>query len=373
MTRIPRPSDDCSSSSRREFLSTSVVGLAGVTLAGALGNLASAETAPSALAGSSQDWSKVHGFNYQPSYGTSGLELWQKFDAATIAIELDRGKRYFPHMNALRWWQSWDAFSRDPERYARNFDTTLTLAQKRGCLVMPVLFNRWHDAPLDYGGIYIDHFLPDVSWIQNPSMSTMFDSYLERIVGKHKDDPRILAWDICNEPYSYNKSPDQFPQVADAETAWLQKIYKDCKALAGRTPITVGIWAGVEPERVNSISDVLSIHPYWIPQLHQPKADYEQGLDAYVSYARKVNKPLIATECCWGSLDDSVRTEIIRYTLTQLRSRGIGYLVYVLHHSLVADCHRAEFGPLGLSGAGNLSFIEADGSLRPGHGVFNDF
>ena len=49
----------------------------------------------------------IKGFNYQPSYGSSGLELWRGFDAETIALELSGGKKYFPQMNALRWWLSW--------------------------------------------------------------------------------------------------------------------------------------------------------------------------------------------------------------------------------------------------------------------------
>ena len=35
------------------------------------------------------------------------------------------------------------------------------------------------------------------------------------------------------------------------------------------------------------------------------------------------------------------------------------------------SAHRPEDGPLGK--AGYMAFIEADGSLRPGHGVFNEF
>jgi len=315
------------------------------------------------------DWSKIRGFNYQPSYGSSGFELWQKFDQAVIDRELGLGKKYFPGMNAIRLWLSWDSFLRDPKRFARNFDTSLGIAAKYGLTVMPVLFNRWHDAVLDYGGIYLDHFLPKVSWVQRPGM---FDRYLEVIVGGHKDDSRILAWDLCNEPYSYSCPRESIPQIVQAETAWLQGLYDKCKALGAKSPITVGIHPGVPLEIINPMSDLLSIHPYWIHNAAQAnKEGYERKLDAEVAYARKVGKPILATECCWGDLDDKVRVESIRYTLTQLKQRGIGWLVYLLHHSLIADAHRPEFGPVG--GPGNLAFIEADGSLRPGHEVFNEF
>jgi hypothetical protein len=314
-------------------------------------------------------WSAVRGFNYQPSYGTTGLELWLKFDAATIEAELSRGKTFFPAMNALRWWQSRDAFLRDPDRYAKNFDTTLDLAAKVGCRVIPCLFNRWHDTVLDYGGIYLDHFVPQASWVQTPGM---FDAFLGVLVGRHKDDPRILAWDLCNEPFYYTFGGAQIGELAQNETAWLMGLRDRCKTLGARAPITVGCHTVMPLERIEPVCDLLSIHPYFFSnRLGCTREAYEKGLDRQVEFALKAGKPLLATECCWGAIDDAVRVENIRYELSQCKRRNIGWLVYVLHHSLVADAHRPEFGAL--TDPGNLAFIEADGSLRPGHAVFNEF
>lgn len=359
--RNPAPFD------RRGFLAGSAAAIA----ASALSPAAAAEPATADWnVGCGRNWSQIRGFNYQPSYGSSGFELWQKFDAATIETELGRGKRYFPKINALRWWQSWDSFIRDPQRYADNFETTLRLADKFGLAVMPVLFNRWHDATLDYGGIYVDHFLPKISWVYRPNL---FDAYLDAIVGGHQDDRRILAWDLCNEPYAYGMPREKMPAgIVDAETAWLKGLHTKCKQLGAKAPITVGIHPGVPLELVEPICDLLSIHPYWIHSAKNPnKAAYEKKLDDDVAFARRVKKPLLSTECCWGSLDDAVRVESIRYTLAQLKQRQIGWLVYLLHHSLIADAHGPGYGPVG--GPENLSFIQPDGSLRPGHGVFNDF
>ena len=102
-----------------------------------------------------------------------------------------------------------------------------------------------------------------------------------------------------------------------------------------------------------------------------PPEKWEPLLDACVAFARGKGKPLLATETCWGALDDERRVEMIHYTLGQLKKRDIGWLAYVLHHSLIADAHRPEFGPVG--GPGNLAFIEANGTLRPGHEVFNNY
>lgn len=319
------------------------------------------------------DYSTIRGFNYQPSYGSSGLELWQNFDPAIINQELGRSKKYFPKMNAIRLMLSWDAFKRNPDRFSSNFDAALGIAAKHGLVVMPVLFNRWHDTVLDYGGIYIDHFLPRASWVQEENM---FLPYLEAVVGKHAADPRVFAWDICNEPFSYSCAQDEIPDIAKAEYTWLEETYNTCKQLGAQAPVTVGI-VGIHHgqgregnQQIEPISDILSIHPYWRPP--HDKTDHEKSLDECVAFAARVKKPLLATETCWGALDDEKRVEIIRYTLGELKKRGIGWLAYLLNHSLIADAHRPEFGPV-QPRVGNLSFIEADGSLRPGHEVFNEF
>lgn len=353
---------------RREALKRVAAAIAGAAACGVVGT--SAAEAAALLAMPDSKWSRIRGFNYQPSYGSSGFELWQNFDAATIETEVERGKRYFPKINALRWWQSPDGFKRDPKRYANNFETTLRIAEKFGLTVMPVLFNRWHDQTLDYGGVYIDHFLPMSSWVYNPSA---FDAYLETIVGGHKDDPRVLAWDLCNEPYAYGMPREKMlPDIVKSETAWLQGLHDKCKQLGAAAPITVGIHSGTPLEMVDPISDILSIHPYWVQS--SPGADkiaYEKSLDIAVAFALKAKKPLVATECCWGSFNDAVRVESIRYTLDQLKKRNIGWLAYLLHFSRIADAHGPESGPVG--SPENLSFIRADGSLRPGHEIFNEF
>jgi hypothetical protein len=324
------------------------------------------------------DWSAIRGFNYQPSYGMNGLEIWLRFDAQTIARELARGKRYFPHLNALRIWLAWDAFLLDPAGFVRKFDQFLDLVEAIGCRTMPVLFNRWQGHP-DFGAIQLDHFMPGSLIRQDQGIA----DYIERIVAPHKADPRILAWDLCNEPWMTQAArgglgDETPPAVEQAETCWLHEVRSQVKDCGATQPTTVARWSKHSMERFDALSDVLSIHSYYWPELSDGFAekipasyvDYIEEVDRCVAFAAKVSKPLIATECCWGTENDAVRAAVVQGTLSLFKSRRIGWMPHLLYHSRVADAHRSsEPYYSGLY----MAFIEADGSLRQGHAAFNDY
>jgi len=76
-----------------------------------------------------------------------------------------------------------------------------------------------------------------------------------------------------SEPYAYGMPREKMlPQIVESETAWLKMLHDRCKELGTRAPITVGIHPGVPLELVEPISDVLSIHPYFVH--NRPQAAY---------------------------------------------------------------------------------------------------
>jgi hypothetical protein len=154
--------------------------------------------------------------------------------------------------------------------------------------------------------------------------------------------------------------------VVEAEMKWLENLYADCKRFKAEAPVTVHPM--IRFDELAHISDIFSIHPYY---MGGDKGDFERYLDSFVEKAVKAQKPLIATETCWGSYDNIKRAELVRYTLGELNKRKIGWLAYLLHTSGVADAHAQNEGAF--SNAGNLAFIMANGELRPGHQVINEF
>jgi hypothetical protein len=83
---------------------------------------------------------------------------------------------------------------------------------------------------------------------------------------------------------------------------------------------------------------------------------------------------VLATECCWGAIEDMERVKNIQSDLDTLVSQEIGFLAHALYESYVADLHRPEFNPFHIvSSASYMAFLNMDGSLRAGHDIFNRY
>ena len=330
------------------------------------------------------DLSTVRGFNYIPSYATTEM-WWADFRAPTIEAELRRGKRAFPGFTTVRVFLGHNAFLANPQKFSAAFENFLRICHALDIAVAPVLFNRWHSGLPDFGGIYIDHFLPGQSYVQFELVSRsdeyrstigfdkQFAAYIGAVVGEHHDDSRVSFWDLCNEPFFGPAAPED-AVVGAAELAWLELVASEARSHGPVAPITIGTHAlhGIDGAfRVAHLCDFVSTHPYvdhvWMPD----RAQFAEFLDGLVARAAELGTGLLASETVWGSVDDARRADTLRFTLEQLASRGIGFLVYGLNHSLASDLHLPEFGSTG--SAGSCAFISEDGTVRPGHEVFNDY
>jgi len=316
-------------------------------------------------------YSRIRGFNYQPGYGANGYEIWYYFKPDIIEKEIYLGKKYFPGINTIRIWLSWDAYLRERKRFKYNFETFLSILEKYSLRAIPVLFNGWYGFPY-FGGIGLRHIN---GWKYLPGYyRKYFTSYLDDIAGSYINDERILVWDLCNEPSGlyFMDGKGQEKQIV---LEFLTFVYRYCKKLGVRHPLSIGCAPSIEEiKSMELISDVINFHPYWMKNIWGGKKDKKEFiyfLDECVKFANKKNKPLLATETGWGSLADEERVETLEFELSELKKRKIGFLCHLLHHTLVADGHKPDYGPI--SCAGYMAFIDEDYSLRYGHEIFNRF
>lgn len=312
------------------------------------------------------DYSAIRGFNYQPSWGSCGLETFgPAFDADAVITEMKRGKRYFPGINTLRIWLSHQAFLRyGAAVFLPRLEALLAAGDALELKFVVTLFNGWHSWP-PFGGITREQ----ITWATAECATDVFTPYIEAVVGTHARDPRVLLWDLCNEPTNSTGSASDQADIVK----WLAAM-ADCARTNGVTaPICVGAVPNLDQVKlVEPICDVITWHPYyaWNSWVKTPER-FLADLDVIVDFVRSTGKSMLVTETGWGAMDDAKRAEVLSVELGALRERSIGFLVHLLHHTLVADGHRPEYGPI--SQAGYMAFIEADGKLRKHHEIFNEF
>merc|ERR1712224_93442 len=124
--------------------------------------------------------------------------------------------------------------------------------------------------------------------------------------------------------------------------------------------------------------DIFLFHPYCAEcythnMTHRAKfrQQFSQSLDKAVQIANEASLPLLATETCWGSLNDTARAHQCAFALGELTKRGIGFCPQGLRYSKVADLHDYAGGPVGPPGY--MAFLGPNRELRPGHDIYNQF
>jgi hypothetical protein len=312
-----------------------------------------------------QDYRNIRGFNYVPSYSFILNDTMDHFDEQVWDREF--GYAQMLNANSLRIWVSHVSYHRDPARFIRNFEIALRLAEKYGLTIMPVLYNRWVDANYPFGALELPHALA-----ANDEHAEHI-KYVRNFVSAFRYDPRIIMWDVCNEPYGYFyiDDPDIKRDLRKRETVFFKRIFDAVRDAKPVQPVTIGL---CEPLSMNDIDifayeDVISCHPYTCWQDGQ----YEKILDDFIEVANKLDKPLLVTETCSGSLNDSTRKEIIEKCLGTLLRKGIGWYAWMLCAGEMVSGRRDRTDNNAPPGdRGYLAFVLENGSIRPGHEIVRE-
>jgi len=308
-------------------------------------------------------YESVRGFNYQPSNGMNGLQVWERFTPELYRTELSRGKALFPGINTIRIWLSMDPWLSDREQFLRNLTAAVGILDELELKVMPVIFNGWFGMP-SFGGL-----VPELVGDEHRTVCQQYVRDVVTAVMPQRD--AILLWDLCNEPFNNAKDKDSRQMWGN----FLLEMRDVAREVDNRALFTVGNQSAygdaMQDCGIGEWVDVFSLHAYYRVSWCLTPEELGRGLDKEIEVINSTGKPALVTECCWGSLSDAERAEYVRDSLSAFKERRLGFLPHLLHHTLVADGHRPEFGPVGLPGY--MAFIEADGTLRPGHDVFNEF
>jgi hypothetical protein len=377
---------------RRKFIAHGGSGGLGVLLSSALRSDAMAQASRQSMAshtvkaGAAFDkvvWNRIDGakhivgFNYQPTWGATGTEIWlDKFDEKKYRAEMVRGKELFPLMNTVRLWLSWGAWKKEPDVYIANLRCAFQICRELDLLMIPTLFTVWKGRPR-FDPLYEDYIKVPFG---------QFEQYIAATISACPGN--VLTWDWCNEPFPFHVYSEWLTRVA----SFIRREFPGNRTTIGES----GVYNSEKELRtLFDICDLWSIHPYDVfiskrimagretglvdakalnqGNIEQKKLEYLAAVGKHLRIWQSLGlkKPIVASECCWGSMDDEVRSLIVEGTLEGLVKLGVGFLPHALHTSPVADLHPPELGPV--LDAGYMAFIRQDGSLRPGHDIFNKY
>jgi len=252
-----------------------------------------------------QPW--LVGANYLPSDAGNELEMWQSgtFDPAEIDREF--GWAQSLGMNTMRVFLHNLLWEQDSAGFQHRIDQFLAIAQKHHIRPMFVLFDSCWDPDPKLGpqsppvpGVH------NSRWVQAPGRAILADpkqyprlkAYVQGVVGAFANDPRILAWDVWNEPDNGNQGSYEkidLPNKRDLILALLPQAFAWARSVHPRQPLTSGVWSGdwssldnMSPVARVQIeqSDVISFHNY----------DWPEGFEARVRELEQFHRPLICTE-----------------------------------------------------------------------------
>ena len=234
------------------------------------------------------------GCNYLPATAVNSTEMWQEstFDEPTIRRELAWASAF--GYNSVRVFLPFIVWEKEREGFLATFETFLSIAAENGLTVLPILFD---DCAFDKGrdpfygeqeppipGKHNGRWTPSPGsrMADDPTKQDLLREYVHAIVGAHRNDERIFAWDLYNEPGGTSRRNLCLPLLVNV-FRWA----RECEPVQ---PLTSGPWRNKEFDSTYyamlELSDVISCHLY-LP-LEQTEA-YIERLMAY-------DKPIFVTE-----------------------------------------------------------------------------
>ena len=264
-----------------------------------------------------RDWRAARpwavGCNFIPSTAINQLEMWQDetFDAATIDREL--GWAAGLGFNSVRVFLHDLLWQAHPDRFAARIHEFLGIAAGHGIGTMIVFFDDcWHDnarlgpQPAPVPGRH------NSGWLQSPGQKAIasrselprLEAYVRAVVRRFGSDPRIIAWDVYNEPTN-GFLPAQGLPAAERQAAYDEALrrreaakplhlelltfaFEWARAERPEQPLTAGLFLG--DRELNAViaenSDVISFHCY----------EEAERLTTLIERLRRHERPLMCTE-----------------------------------------------------------------------------
>lgn len=247
------------------------------------------------------------GSNYLPATASNELEMWQAKTFDPKRIDLELGWAEGLGMNTMRVFLHDLLWQQDAAGFRNRIDQFLAIASRHHIRPIFVLFDSCWDPYPKLGPQHPP--IPGVhnsGWVQSPGALALKDpaqeprlrTYVVGVVGAFANDPRVLAWDVWNEPSNTNEGAYGKVELANKQQRVLEllpRVFEWARSANPSQPLTSGLWEGdwSSPEKLDPIarvqfeqSDVLSFHNYSWPE----------NFEMHVRWLERYHRPIICTE-----------------------------------------------------------------------------
>ena len=252
----------------------------------------------------SQPW--LVGCNFIPSTAVNQLEMWQADTFDLEAIDRELGWASQIGFNTARVFLHDLLWKQDPDGLTQRVDLLLATASRHGiCPMLVLLDGVWDPSPRIGRQRAPRAHVHNSGWVQSPGVEILSDparhdeleGYVKGVIGHFREDARVLAWDLFNEPDNPNPiyAAQELPNKAEVALMLLRRAYEWAREAGPTQPITAGVWRGHwgdigEVSEIDRLmlteSDVISFHSY----------DPADRLRVSIDELRQYSRPMLLTE-----------------------------------------------------------------------------
>ena len=255
----------------------------------------------------SRPW--IRGCNYMSADCVNRVDMWQALHFDKIYAQTEEELKIMQELgfNSVRLILEYVVWKEEHDSFLERFEKYLALYHKYGisCMIvlandcmppktelwkMPYVGEQTYDIGYHGGRKHSQHGRHEGPaphyYFDDPELCEDYFRMVTEIVTKYKDDPRILMWDLFNEPGNSRREAITMP--------YLVRMFETVRAIDPIQPLSVAAW-WFDPDdfhtsEVNQYaldnSDIITYHNY---------GSYEEHIKV-IKYLKSYGRPIINTE-----------------------------------------------------------------------------
>lgn len=270
----------------------------------------------------------VCGCNFLPSTAVNFIEMWHgdSFDMPTIERELTWASEI--GFNAIRVNLPFPGWQQDRDGLLDRLDRLMAAASARGIDTVPCLFDDcgfggdepvWGRQPDPLPGIHNSRAVasPGRAAVLDAGLRPALHAYVRDVIATFRTDPRILFWDLYNEPgnrMDFDKTAySQFDaELEDRALSLMEESFQTARDVGPDAPLSVAAWTTPLPDSdahpyqteidrsALLHSDIITFHAYW----------NRQRVAQFIDYLEVLDRPVLCTEWMARQIDSRISDQL---------------------------------------------------------------